>query len=81
MRILRQEIRRISPRIRKIAAPAAGNQDFPPRFRIVLDDEHPLATPARNGSTHQAGTTGAENDGVICLGFFTHGAALSGAAP
>jgi hypothetical protein len=55
MRIFRQEISRPAVQIRKIAPPAAGDEDFPARLPIVLQQRHaPPALPGHRRA-HQSG--------------------------
>jgi hypothetical protein len=67
MWIRRNEIFRASVQVGEIAPAAAGDQNFLADVIRVFEDQDASSAFAGFDGTHQAGCTGSQNDGVVCL--------------
>ena len=62
VRILRNEVGRRAMNVGEVASSATGDEDLPPRLRIVFEQQHATIALARDGRAHQPGRPGAQHD-------------------
>jgi hypothetical protein len=72
VRILRDEVRRRAMNIGEVASTAAGDQDLPPRLRIVLQQQNTPVPLPRNSRAHQPRRTRAQHNHVEFASFTRH---------
>ncbi len=65
MRVLRDEILAPDMNIRKVAPPAAGDDDLAPNLGVMLDNQHLFPAFAHFNSAKQPGRTAADYDRVV----------------
>ena len=76
MRVVRDEVARLAPEVRKVAAAAPGHQDFFADAVGALEDKHRPTALCSSEGTHEAGSA-APNHNNVGMG---HAARISGSA-
>lgn len=64
MRVLAEICRGFDIHVSKVAAAAAGHQDFAPRLFAIIEQQHPAAQLPRLRRTKHSRRTGADHNGI-----------------